>query len=79
MQPTHPPRLEDAVDLPLGTVLEDNQGHVYIFIGRCRNTVGLEYHFQPKACAYRGVSMSWNCALEEGCMKKFPGLEKYRK
>lgn len=71
-------RLEDSLDIPLGTVLKDSQTDFeYIYIGRLKNTVGYVYHFAPEINAYRGQGMTATFARLPAALAKFPGLKKY--
>lgn len=72
--PITPQRLEHIVQLPLGTVLTDNAGIPYEFIGTRANKVGAEFLF------VRGESRLAEpeaFSLFSGALLKFPGLAGY--
>lgn len=69
-------RLENVLDLPIGTVLTDTKNIEHVFIGRSANTAGLIYHFIPRAGSYRNA-MQASFSLVDGGFRKFPGLRAY--
>lgn len=71
-------RLENSVQIPLGSVLKDAKtGFDYIYIGRLKNTVGYNYHFKPEVTAYGLSGMIATFARLPAALAKFPGLKKY--
>jgi hypothetical protein len=71
-------RLEDVIDIALGTVLRDQETLVeYVYIGRIKNTVGYTYHFTPDVEAYGSHSMTATFAKLGAALKKFPGLQEF--
>jgi len=73
-------RLEDHVDLPLGTVLVDLHGVTHVFIGIRRNSAGFTYYFQPEVSSFHHFPhIAASYALVPKALARFPDLEKYRK
>ena len=76
-------RASDLFDLPLGTLIEDNNAHVWVFIGVSENVAGKVLNFAhvvPRKL-WRGENpvMIYSVALPGTALKKFPGLEAWRK
>lgn len=80
-------RAEDHLDVPLGTVLIDEDGHEQVFIGWRRNTIGHEMVFVRSYRKDKFRSLLWHecepfvyhASGLVTLLRKFPGLKEFRK
>lgn len=76
-------RASDVFDLPLGTLIEDSDTQIWVFIGVSENVVGGVLNFarvKPEK-QWRGedpVSV-YRVAMAGTALKKFPALEQHRR
>lgn len=61
-------RIEDKLVLPLGTVLEDQAGYRWVFIGREKTTTGFNHLFVREG----NLDFNYSCSFLDTFQKKFP-------
>lgn len=73
------PRAEDALDIPLGSVVSSEDGTRYVFVGWFKVTTGREAWFVADASQRGKSSWTYRASMYHTLERKFPDIRAFRR